>query len=287
MAEQSHVAIENGYRLAEKGALYSARAEFLESLRGIALGLDAHFGESVHTDSLLAGLRSLKEADDFAATGDRLESPVDVEVVAAAHRTGPHVLASGEESSVLAMQKYYAFTQDRIVVAAGGSPVAAEALYGLGKVCMALAEQRDSSELMPGPKAMVYLGATLSVNPSHAMAANELGVLYARLGKLHEARQVLQQSVASRPLSASWQNLAVVHRRLGETALADQTHVHSQSLVFSGAGNSAPRGTVQWVAPAAFAAVGRQSQVASGGYESQPAQQPARNRTAIRGSGLW
>ncbi len=282
VAEQSRVAIENGFRLAEKGALFSARAEFVEALRGVSLGLDAHFSDSIHTDCLLAGVRALREADDFVATGHRLESPLNVAATAAAHKTQTDV--SGLKSAVLAMQAYYAFTQDRLAVAAGGCPAAADALYGLGKIYMALAQQSSAAESMPGPKSMVYLGAALQVDPSHAMAANELGVLYARLGKLHEARDVFQQSVRSQPLAESWQNLAVVHQRLGETTLAAQAAEQAQLLSsLGGAPDAGMPAMVRWVDPEAFSG----AQQPTPASRSAPLPPPRSSETATRRSWFW
>jgi uncharacterized protein HemY len=45
----------------------------------------------------------------------------------------------------------------------------------------------------------------------------------ARFGKLQEARAALQHSVALNPLPETWQNLSVVHQRLGEAELAAQS----------------------------------------------------------------
>lgn len=249
VAEQARLTVEHGYRLAEKGALYSARAEFIEALRGIAQGLDAHYGESAHTESLLEGVRALKEADDFVARRSSLEEPLKVSTIVATHRTRvPGV--GGQESTVLAMQKYYQFGQDRLAAATGGSPVAAEALYGLGKVYMAFGERAGGASI-PGPKSMAYLGAALQVNPQHAMAANELGVFYARLGKLLNARAVLQQSVASQPLPENLRNLAVVYRRLGDVPAEHDTVARLN--VLQNRSTAVASNRVRWVAPGTFA----------------------------------
>ena len=254
--EQARTAIRHGYDLAQKGALYSARAEFLEALRAIAGSLDAHYGGDRHTDALLSGLQALKEADDFAVVGGRLEGAVNVAATVAVHRS--KVVSKDEArhlSHVLAMQRYYTFAQPKFTVATGGATVGAEALYGLGKVHMAFGSASNRAKRMHGPKAIAFLSAALTVDPRHAMAANELGVLYARLGKWQEARHALQQSVAVQPVPGVWQNLAVVHEQLGETQLALQAR---QQIALAAAGSPPleETGPVRWVSPETFAASG-------------------------------
>jgi tetratricopeptide (TPR) repeat protein len=249
--QQARGAIRQGYDLAQKGALYSARAEFLEALRAVAAALDSHYGDAQHTDALLAATRALKEADDFAEASTRLESTVSVAAIRATHRTKVLSGEAGRVSPLLAMQQYYAFARSEFTTASGGAPIAAEALYGLGKVYMAFGEPSGAAERMHGPKAMTFLAAALTVDPLHAPAANELGVLYARAGKWHEARQALEQSLAARPAAESWHNLAVVYDRLGDAPLAAQARRQAQ---LAAAPNRELAATVQWVDPVTFAA---------------------------------
>ena len=58
--------------------------------------------------------------------------------------------------------------------------------------------------------------------PKNYMAANDLGVLLAQCGNYADARTMLEHSLSLCPQSTSWQNLAVVYRQLGQTALAEQ-----------------------------------------------------------------
>jgi tetratricopeptide (TPR) repeat protein len=279
VAQQAQESVHRACELARKGAIYSARAEFLEALRAIAASLDAHYSDGQHTAALVAALRALKEADDFAV-GESLEAARDVETIRSSHRT--EVLSaedSRQVSPMVAMQRYYEFAQEQLVMAAGGAPVAADAYYGLGKLYLALGEPTAVTERMHGPKAMAFFAAALDVNPSHATAANELGVAYARLGKWQEARRVLQRSVAVASLPENWHNLSVVHERLGELELAAQARQQWQRL--AGAQRSAmpANGLVQWVEPAALAGGGQST-------PPRPATTPA-TRTAREEAPKW
>jgi len=254
VAQRSDLMVEHGFALAEKGALYSARAEFKQALRSISQALDAHLGGKQYSTALAAGWQALEEADDFSKHSQR-EPVVNVAVIVDQHQTP--VLQGSElddVSPVVAMQSYFTYAQEQLVASSGGAPVASRALYGLGKLHMLLGEQSASAERLHGPKAIALHQAALLVDSRNHLAANELGVLLARFGQHQEAREALQQSVAVHPLPESWHNLSVVHQRLGNAELAAQAAAHGQWLQ----SNTPPhvleqRPVVQWVAPQQFA----------------------------------
>ncbi|MEO8494309.1 MAG: tetratricopeptide repeat protein, partial [Planctomycetota bacterium] len=220
--------IDHGYVLAEKGAYYSAQTEFKQALRTVAQALDAHYGGSHHSQALAAGWLALDEAGDFSAQSQR-GPVVDVGLIVESHQT--RLLkdyALNGVSPVLAMQHYFAFAQEQLVEACGRAPVASRALHGLGKIHMVLGEKSGSAERLHGPKAIAFQQAALTTDPGNFLAANEMGVLLARFGKLQEARTVLQYAVSRSPLPETWQNLSVVHQRLGEADLAAQAFAHWQ-----------------------------------------------------------
>ena len=94
------------------------------------------------------------------------------------------------------------------------------ALHALGKLHGALAQKKGIPIVAPEAKAMVFYQAALLVYPKNYMAANDLGVLLAQCGNYAEARAMLEHSLSLCRQSTSWQNLAVVYRQLGQTALA-------------------------------------------------------------------
>jgi tetratricopeptide (TPR) repeat protein len=256
VAQQANATIDRGFRLAEKGAYYTARTEFNQALRTVSQAMDAHFGGLLHSDALAAGWVALEEADDFS-THSRRGPSVDVRLIVDSHQTP--VLKSyslTDVSPVVAMQYYFAFAQQQLATACGSAPVASRALHGLGKIHMVLSEKSTSSERLHGPKALAFQQAALAADPANALAANELGVLLARFGKLREARTVLQHAITVSPLPQTWQNLAVIHHRLGEAELASQSKANWQIMRQQNealSSQAADQKLVQWVAPEAFA----------------------------------
>jgi Tfp pilus assembly protein PilF len=260
VSQRADSMIDRGFLLAEKGAYFSARSELKQALRTVSQSLDAHFGGNHYSEALAAGWLALEEADDFSAHSQR-GPVVDVGLLVESHQTSLlKEYALDDVSPVLAMQHYFSFAQEQLVEACGRAPVASRALHGLGKIHMVLGEKSASAERLHGPKALAFQQAALTTDPRNFLAANELGVLLARYGKLHEARAALQHSVALHSVPETWQNLSVVHERLGEADLAAQSHAHWQVALQQTADASSQQtggqSMVQWVSPQAF--VGQQ-----------------------------
>ena len=252
VAAQCGDTIQRGLTLAHRGALYTARPELIQLLRSIAGALDAHYGGRKHAQLLLAGLQALKEADDFVASGAYLEAEIDVSKTRRSHRTPVLLHETAEQiSALLAMQGYYAFAQDRFAAASGGAAAASQALFALGRIYTALAEETSAGR-SNGAKAIAFHQAALAVDSQNYAAANELGVLLARFGQLPEARSVLQHGVEINPLPETWHNLAVVHQRLGEQQLGELARREWQRSLRQAPGNQ-PReigsgdAAVMWV----------------------------------------
>lgn len=210
-----------GYRLASRGATFSARAEFIQALRVWSQALDVLHETSAHSQALAAGLAALEEVDDFVPRGSRLEAEVDVLAVAGGHRTP---VLQGDDAEVVpplvAVQRYLTYAQEQLGAAAANEQAASMALFGLGKLaCTVGAEATNQGAESKG---MAYYQAALDVHPGNYQAANELAVLLAKAGHLERACSLLRQSVAFSPQPAAWRNLAAVHNELGEAELARQ-----------------------------------------------------------------
>lgn len=285
VAAQVDALLDRGFALAEKGALYSARSEFFQALQVVGRSLDARIGRAGYTRALNEGLVALREAQDFSGSGSPARADVDVAAVIARHRTGVCKQQAANLTSVAAMQHYFAYAEERLTLACGGSPAASRACYGLGKVYAALAEQ-SPTEKLNSPRAMIFHQIATRVDPANYRAANELGVLLARFGQLPEARRALQQSVVVHPLPETWHNLMVVHQRLGEHDLAQRARnelalaQQSQSAGSLNAGMPA-QPVVQWVDPSTFAQ--------NAGYDPQagPPRMAAPQRAATDGNRPW
>ena len=87
VADRARQGIEEGIRLAERGAMYSARARFVMALRLITQSLDAQTGGHEHSRSLANGLQALEEAADFQPPGTQLEAQLNLPAIVSTHRT--------------------------------------------------------------------------------------------------------------------------------------------------------------------------------------------------------
>ncbi len=256
----SHVA--RGVRLAEKGAMFSARAEFIEALKLVAGAMDAQRGTNAHAQALNAGLKSLEEANDFVSRGTAIDSSLNLTDAIAGHQTP--VLKSQSLSGMtpsVALAKYLTYAQEQFGHAGGDLAPAAAAFYGLGKLQSIPSAERQMVDVSSAGKAVVFYQAALIVDRRHYNAANELGVLLARYGRLHEAKSLFLHSVNISPQPVTWKNLAAVHQDLGEVDLAQSAKQESQLATthLQRSGHALPSGgpQVQWIDPAAFARSGQ------------------------------
>jgi tetratricopeptide (TPR) repeat protein len=244
--------------MAERGMLYSARSELVQAVQLIAQALDAQQATTRHTSALASGLTAIEEARDFATQPNGPSEDFEVRAIAAGHRT--KALTSDNAapvSPVAAQQNYLALAQGCFIEAAGSVPAASQILYRLGRLETAMAAHDTDPLALHGPQAIVFHQAALATDGGNWLAANELGVLYARYGQLDAAKQLLLASITAHPHVAGWQNLAAIHRRLGETDLAKRADAERELLASKpGAATTDASAMVRWVDPKTFAATG-------------------------------
>jgi hypothetical protein len=226
----------------------------------ISQSLDAQDETSLHSEALAAGLRALSEVDDFAPYKGQFGPQVDLGHVISGHRTALlKDAAPGSLTPMLAAQRYYTHAQEQLATAAGRLPTASLALYGLGKLQMALPAGNSDAETAAVAKAMVFHQAALLAEGRNFLAANELGVLLARVGQWNDACRVLRLGLTTHSQAELWRNLAKVHQRLGEVQLASLAQQEAERAASRqrGPGRSPALdnggGFVRWVSPQAFA----------------------------------
>jgi tetratricopeptide (TPR) repeat protein len=281
VARQAERQVRRGFSLAARGALYSARAQFIQALRTIAQALDVRSGERRHSEALSAGLSALDEAEDFVPRGSRVEADLDIATLVRGHSTPILKEASADELvAVTAQQRYYTYAQEQLAVAAGGEEAGSMALFGLGKTYGTLAQQRSPQVVAPESKAMVYHQAAVTTAPGNYLAANELAVLAAQYGRYETARTLLQHSVALAPQADIWRNLAVVHRRLGETQLAELAEKQAAAAAERDAAGKTPPelalpAEVQWLEPKDFATTSKPATDLQSPTLAEPTENPA------------
>jgi len=243
--------------LAGRGALYAARSELVQTLRAVAETLDAWDGTREHETALARAMRALREARDFTPAGTTVAEVLDVEKIVDGHRTP---VLKGENldtmTCLVAQQMYLAYAQRQLAAAGGHLPAAARALYALGRIQAEMSRTTVDAISLHLPKAMTYYQAALLIDPRNPWAANELGVLLVRCGRAHDARDVLVHAAGPGCDPVVWHNLAIVHRRLGETRLAQQATQQWRQSVSRQAEDAAANQSadVRWVSPQQFMA---------------------------------
>ncbi|MBX3440725.1 MAG: hypothetical protein KF861_24760, partial [Planctomycetaceae bacterium] len=260
--------IHYAYDLAARGALLTAQNEFLKILDLVARTLDAESGSREHVTALAAGQVALKEAGDFLKSAPPGGVSIPVATIAASHQTRLLWTSDvGVTNPVVAMQLYYSDACRQLVIAAGGQRIAAEALFGLGRVTSVLRdhpqERRRESPSMHEQLMLVYYQAAWAVDSRHHRAANELGVQLARFNQWGPACHAFEYSVAQSPLPQNTRNLAVAYARIGEQELSQQAWRLHQSLLTQGGDAASSMGetanpvpAVQWVDLQTFAQSG-------------------------------
>jgi tetratricopeptide (TPR) repeat protein len=240
--------------MVQRGMLFCAKSELIKALTLLTQALDIQESTTTHSAALSAGMMALQEAREFVSADGR--EPVKVATIASTHRTQLPTRLPTDISPLVAQQHYLAYAQTELTFAASSLPAAAEILYRLGRVQTAIAMHDTDTASLNWPQTIVFHQAALATDPNHWLASNELGVIYARYGRLPEAKQLLVKSVSVHPSREGWQNLSVIHRRLGENDLAQRADAERQLLEGkSGAGNTASD-MIRWVDPKAFAASG-------------------------------
>ena len=263
ISEKAHPAVEsaalarlaqerNQYalNLAQRGAYFSAEEEYFKALWIVARKLDERHATATHSAALSAAQRAFEETKDFAKLlPDKADH--DVRRFILGHKT--HVLRGSPEPlpALSAMQAYYAYASEQLVLATGNEAVASTSLSGLAKI---------QSLLVAGPqestapaKAIALFQAAIAVDPKNAMASNELGVLLAKYGRFESARDALKQSLSGDQHPNSWRNLAKVYDILGEDQLAAQARKNWRTLKTTARTQNHSMAKVAWVDTETFA----------------------------------
>jgi len=254
--------VQRGYNLAQRGAFFAARTEFIQVLRRIAQAKDAAAGTNEHSRQLAAGLRAMDEADDFVPQGVQLEAELDVRSVVSSHRT-PVLSGHVEEVSPHeAVVLYHRYAQMQLAQAAEEEQAGSMALYGLGKVYARLAERRDDDvQCVRG--AMTMYCAALDACPTNNLAANELGVLLCRTGHPAEAVADFERAINVVPSATAYHNLAVAQRQLGLAAQSAANEQESQRLaaIERSTGTLSRRAGIEWISPQEMARIAPPAQM--------------------------
>ncbi|HEX3868802.1 MAG TPA: hypothetical protein VHV77_00055 [Pirellulales bacterium] len=228
--------IRQGFDLGQRGAFFTARAEFVQALRTVAQAHDADEMTKVHVHALNSGLVAIEEIEDLAPRSKPSSTGLEVPVIARSHRTprSGRIEPQGLTSDEL-RDKYVDHAAGQFAMAVGPEPVAAEALYGLAKIYATLGSQEGKLSVGADAKSMAFYRATLLAAPQHAIAANDLAVLLAKSGRYTEARELLTVSLQTNSHPAVWHNLAIVMKQMGDN---DGAALAERSMQLAGGGTT-------------------------------------------------
>jgi hypothetical protein len=242
--------IRHGFELAERGAYFAARNEFVDVLRMIASAKDQMYGSPRRTLALADGLRALDEAADFspaaAGVGELRHS-----VIVASHQTpvAKSLAVDGMLPEQLA-DAYLEYAGRQLGAAVAGEPAGSMALHALGKLHSRLGRVEPEQNPQADRCAFALQQAALLARSDNHMAAHELGVLLAEGGHLAESGMMLRQVAERAPDPVVFRNLARVESQLGRP---DVAAAYQRSAELLAARGNAPGGPVQWVPPATLA----------------------------------
>jgi len=242
---------------ATKGAVFSARAEFLKTLRLVAAALDARAQTQEHSAALAAGLTALAEAEDFVPLRERPDTEVDISPAIRSHTTQIISVEAATSLTPAAVRELYAeFAVSKLAFAAAGSRTGSAALHRLGKIAQTSASQSTTRDARG--KARAFLEAALTVDADNFPAANDLAVHLAEDGYYDQALNVMRDGLSRAPQPAMWSNLAAIHDRRGEPDLAQAARFEAKNLAGRGtAAGVLPTHNVAWVDARALAAASR------------------------------
>jgi tetratricopeptide (TPR) repeat protein len=276
-------AVQRGTGLAQRGALFAARTEFIQVLRRLAQGKDAAANSDEHSRALAAGLRALDEAEDFVPSGVQLEAEMNVRAVASSHRT--RVLPDEPETVTPfeAVALYHSFVQEQLAKAAAGERAGSMALYGLGRVHARLAAQSDDDVEQTRAATTMYTAA-LAACPDNHLAANELGVLACRAGRAMEATELFQRAIDVAPSATAYHNLAMAQQKMGMHGESSTNEQESQRIAAweRSQGDVSRRAGVRWVAPDELARASQPNQ-----WTAEATNQPAPQLTTEPAQGKF
>ena len=234
--------IEYGKSLSRRGAAFAARQEFYSSLRILAQSHDKASNGKIYTEALGRGITAIKEAEDFMVTDTESQIGLNVAHVVETHSTKIFSAEAAQEmTSIEAVQRYLAYASHELSLCGGENVVSSEALYCLGKLHSVQANHGTNSSKIDVAKAMAFHQAAVAADSTNFRSLNELGVLYANTGRFSESKDLLKRSLRIKQLPQAWQNLGVIHQRLGEQQLAELA-IKEYQLVSS----QKPDSTIRW-----------------------------------------
>ena len=278
-----------GKKLARVGALASAEKEAQMGLKLVAESLDfSTRRHTLYTKKIDDVFVTLKEMTDFRVENSNLADMIQSHKTPILKEKDPADLSRN-----LAQLAYLSYAEEQLYGIFANYRFCSDAFFTLGKIFLSSRIGNEDTEVAT-MKAMLMFRMAVTLNPADSQSANELGAMYAGLNYLDVAKEYFVQSVSNSPTPTAWQNLARIHRMLGEQQLAAQAE-NEYRILAQGSSQK-----VSWVTPDEF---GRSNQfrptngtnhptIQSNRHPAMPAMQhpgigqPAFQQTASQNPGI-
>jgi hypothetical protein len=243
--ERAAAKIRRGYELAERGAYFAARNQFVDALHTIAAAKDQLHGAPRRTLALAEGLRAIDEAADFNPPPVEGAAELKMSVIVASHQTPvAKSLAANEMLPQQLADKYFEYAAKQLGAAVAGEPTGSVALHAFGKLHSRLGRVEPERNPQADRLAFSLQRAALLARSDNHLAAHEIGVLLAESGHYVESDRMLLQVAQRAPHPVVFRNLARVERQLGRPDLAAASERQAEYLAARG---NDPNAAVQWV----------------------------------------
>ena len=156
------------------------------------------------------------------------------------------------------------------------------ALHGIGKIDALLAERNDDDTQLT-QRAPPRCTLQRRARPDNHLAANELGVLLCRNGRIVEAVPLFMRTIDAAPSSLAYHNLAVAQCKLGLQGQAAANERESQRLATRerATGAVSQREGITWVSAKEMARVAQPASLAPAISAARPPTHPASVHNAV------
>lgn len=235
--------------MARRGAYSTAKSELIDALFSLSVALDDAHGNTRFTQAHREAMTAISESEDFT---NQINMRTSTVLAGHATRLNPELHAQLKTANQY-QTAYLHLAETKLRDSVANTAIASSALRAMGKVFAAEQSVERGSSNDYAAKAVLCFGLASSLDSSDAESANLLGVIYARLNYLDQARDTLVESLRRNPSSQAWRNLASVHQKRNELELAQMARGEAVRAAEFKTATRSP--LVQWTSPSQFARV--------------------------------
>ena len=207
-----------------------AEQELMSALQAVAKSRDDATGTRIHTKSLHDAVTALWEADElheaYTNHGEEYALEVASEFTTMVGKSVSRKMVDLDSS----LRTYHNYARQALIIAIGQNPAGSEALYGMGRLFQIAARENPVAAEIENAKSKSFFLTSAAVNTRNWKTTNELGVMFAREGKLVQATNALKRSILAKPTTEAWQNLATIYNKQNNVELASLAETKAYEL---------------------------------------------------------